>query len=419
MYRPSGRGFSLNKYREAIAKINNFLTDSYDELRDRHVILMGDFNFPKNIVQWKPSELGIIADFTEGDSQQKKAFEFLINMTEEHQLEQVVTLPTRRKNTIDLIFTNRPTTFENQSIRILKPLSDHNMVKFQINNQQNINNQDKHQSKQSQPEIATFNFNKGDPKNFKEALNINWEQVTVTNNTKPVQTLAPRFITRLIGAAKEAKIPLYNQSNAKDYGKKAKYVSQIDSLHRKLDHVHCTTTDRGKINIKIAEINTKIQELHAREHQKKEEKAVKKIHEKPQLFFKYANQTKKTKTKIGPLKLADFYYSGPQQMAQILSDQYKSVFIELKEKYENIIYHKTKVTPLSEIRMTKEMFIEAMKSIDPSSSPGPDGVPAYIYHHFAEELAKPCYDDLATFAKLWNHARRYNPCNHSTNTRKH
>ena len=390
MYRPSGRGFSLNKYREAIAKINNFLTDSYDELRDKHVILMGDFNFPNNIVQWKPSELGTIADFTEGDSQQKKAFEFLLNMTEENQLEQVVTLPTRGKNTIDLIFTNRPTTFENQSIRILKPLSDHNMVKFQINNEHNINNQFKPQSKQSQPEITTFNFNKGDPTNFKEALNnINWEQVTVTNNTKPVQTLAPRFITRIIGAAKAAKIPLYKQSNAKDYGDKAKYVSQIDSLHRKLDNVHCTTTDRKQINIKIEDINTKIQELHAREHQKKEENAVKKIHEKPQEFFKYANQTKRNKTKIGPLKLGEFYYSGPQQMAQILSDQYKSVFIEPKENYENIKYKKTQVTPISEIRMTKEMFIEAMKSIDPSSSPGPDGVPAYIYHHFAEELANP------------------------------
>ena len=35
------------------------------------------------------------------------------------------------------------------------------------------------------------------------------------------------------------------------------------------------------------------------------------------------------------------------------------------------------------------MFVEAMESMKTTSAPGPDGVPAYLYIKYAEELATP------------------------------
>ena len=390
MYRPSGKGFSFSKYSEAISKINDFLTENAAELKDRNVTLLGDFNFPPPIVQWKRSALGVIADFAEGDSIQKSAFEMLLSMTEDHQLDQIVTLPTRGKNTIDLIFTNRPTMFEEQSIRNLHPLSDHNMVKFQLINPTCIHPQETQHTKLPQPEIASYNFSKADHQKMKEQLNsTNWDEITTVTNTKPIQTLANSFITGLIGVAKAAKIPLYSHTKQKENQNTAQYLSQVNDLHRKLAHPHCTITDKEYITKKIAEVNAKIQEAHEKEIKRKEGKAVQKIKANPKAFFKYANQSKKTKTTIGPLKYGDFYYNGSQKMAQILSDQYRSVFVDPKENYDQLTYTRRQLTPLADVVMTKEMFVEAMKNIDPTSAPGPDGVSAYVYHHFAEELAQP------------------------------
>ena len=95
------------------------------------------------------------------------------------------------------------------------------------------------------------------------------------------------------------------------------------------------------------------------------------------------------RTCVGPLKLGDHYYSGPDMMAQILSDQYKSVFSLPKEDYSKFKYTVHQVTPLTDIELHHDMFYNAMKNIKPTSAPGPDGVPAFLYHHFAEELSKP------------------------------
>ena len=69
-----------------------------DELKDTHILLMGDFNFTKNNVEWKDSQHGMITDYSPGSSIQKRAFDQLWELTEEYQLEHVVSQPTRGKN---------------------------------------------------------------------------------------------------------------------------------------------------------------------------------------------------------------------------------------------------------------------------------------------------------------------------------
>ena len=43
---------------------------------------MGDFNFPRRIVDWKESNMGLLADFKEGEEVQKQAFEQLLNLAD-------------------------------------------------------------------------------------------------------------------------------------------------------------------------------------------------------------------------------------------------------------------------------------------------------------------------------------------------
>ena len=60
-----------------------------------------------------------------------------------------------------------------------------------------------------------------------------------------------------------------------------------------------------------------------------------------------------------------------------------------KENYDQINFVRRTLESLSDIVLTKEMFVQAMQSIKASSAPGPDGVPAYLYRKFAEALATP------------------------------
>ena len=63
-----------------------------------------------------------------------------------------------------------------------------------------------------------------------------------------------------------------------------------------------------------------------KQKRREEAKALKEIKANPAIFFKHATSTRHTKVKTGPLKQGQTYESGPKKMADILSQQFKSVF---------------------------------------------------------------------------------------------
>ena len=252
-------------------------------------------------MQWKRSDLGLIPDYTEGEAIQKKAFELLLNLTEEHHLEQIVDQPTRGKNTLDLIFTNKPSLFGECSTRILKPVSDHNMVKFTMENPSNIKINLPKTTGKSRTEIAKFNFAEGDHQKLKDALtSTDW---TGTNQLNPHDTTSKKIINNIIKAAKEANIPQYTDKPERRAERaNNRTLTQINQLHKKMKHQHCTITDRERISANIEVLNKTMQEENEKDLRNKERTAIKKIKEEPKYFYKYANQNRKTRSRIGPLK---------------------------------------------------------------------------------------------------------------------
>ena len=98
------------------------LNESLNRLTDRnskqkHIILTGDFNCPD--IQW---ESGCIR----GGSTQTAIQKQLIDIATDHSLTQVVDLPTRRQNILDLCFTTNPSLVKNVSVT--PGISDHDTV---------------------------------------------------------------------------------------------------------------------------------------------------------------------------------------------------------------------------------------------------------------------------------------------------
>ena len=63
-----------------------------------------------------------------------------------------------------------------------------------------------------------------------------------------------------------------------------------------------------------------------------------------------------------------------------------------------MIFKNTSSPNLKDIDLTNDDFLEAMRSLDPSSAPGPDNIPAFFYKNYAEELVYP-------IMKIWRISR--------------
>ena len=89
-----------------------------------NILLLGDFNLP--IIKW-PS--GKIVGGTNDDQDQAK---LLLDLVEDTFLEQIISEPTRKHNTLDLIFMNNVDLIYSQSI-LKTIISDHSFVEVKTN----------------------------------------------------------------------------------------------------------------------------------------------------------------------------------------------------------------------------------------------------------------------------------------------
>ena len=88
----------------------------------------------------------------------------------------------------------------------------------------------------------------------------------------------------------------------------------------------CQPSKAGSIEDEIDLIHFHIKETFNAEHLRQEKLALTKILENPKFFFSYAKRFAKSKSNVGPLLNNGNLSNDPQEMANILQEQYKSVF---------------------------------------------------------------------------------------------
>ena len=108
----------------------------------------------------------------------------------------------------------------------------------------------------------------------------------------------------------------------------------------------------------------------------------------PKSFYAYINSAKKTRNKIGPLKNSDgAAVTDPRELAQILNNQYVSVFTRSQDDTEETAQD-TEVQ-LEDISITEERVVEAIDKLNEQSASGPDGIPARVIKELKEEIKTP------------------------------
>ena len=230
LYRPSGENFSLQKFKEAIKVVNDYLKYSDIEAETKHVIFMGDFNFPDRIVKWDKTMtgFGLTADYSEGESQEKKAFELLLNLSEDFDLDQIVDKPTHKENTLDLAFTNYPSRFSDCTVQDLGMISDHNLVHFQFEaalKSDQVEIESGTENKECKmDEFSQYDYGGGNVEaTKKEFKKIRWDEILRPEFS---DTLSVKFKEQLAKAMQRAQVPKWRKPR-KDRSLNSKKVEEL------------------------------------------------------------------------------------------------------------------------------------------------------------------------------------------------
>ena len=130
---------------------------------------------------------------------------------------------------------------------------------------------------------------------------------------------------------------------------------------------------------------------HLMEARRKENEAVSKIKTDPKYFYRYARDKSLMQTTIGPLVEDEVMVSEPGKKAQILQNQYMSVYscdgyqVEIISDINSIPGPRS----VESFEVTVDDMESAIDSLSLTSASGPDGVPAVLLKNCKKVLTRP------------------------------
>ena len=355
-----------------------------------NLVICGDFNLPH--YSWKDgSNLpGVFAD-------EKIMLEALKKFSDDFFLHQHICQPTHvAGNTLDLLFTNNPHLLHSYIVlQPLRSISDHYII--EVSTQFKSASLNKHEEEKPEPlsQFDKLNF-------FSE--DIDWDTITLElsridwqsnlADESPDQMLDILMSVILNSSSKH--VPL-KKSTTKSFSKIPRERKLLMRKRRKLqEQLIKTSSEIRKSNIKhkLVNIEISLQKSHEETLSYREKKALNAIKTNSKYFFAYAKKFSQTSKSIGPLLNKNNEYTcSSKEMADILANQYKSVF---STPIEDSIY--SNITPSTNDKLTIQDFsfdeshiVEAINELSNTSSSGPDGIPAILLKKCKESLKKPLF----------------------------
>ena len=386
IYRPPNTKF------ESFDKLLRFLQRNIQNMCNKHhsdLIIMGDFNLPG--LKWHHN------GFSTETNSLTESEELFINFMEANLLTQYITDPTRvtntTSNTLDLFLTNNPNL-----VLHTKPeetnLSDHHLVN--ISTTYNVES-NKAPKRPPIPErtFRRLNLQQADFESINSHLDsISWDDLKALCSPDEFPELLRLTILQVCMLYCKDK-PYHTNMNIHTRNRKTlrrrkrKVKSQINAIVDK----NPNSQKLDKLRAEVHDIECKIKESIGNQSHYKEKKAVEAIRKNPRYFFSYAKQFAKKKSSVGPLLNSDGTLEhNPKTMADILSNQYSSVFSDPSSPQKEAPNIKTKVKEnLSNFEFSSEDIITAINEINENSACGENDIPAIILKKCKTTVAYPIW----------------------------
>ena len=348
LYRPP---WTDDKYVEDLEKV----LQEIDPQRDCNIWLGGDFNLPH--IDWTDEK-------TLPCSTQAKLSDMLLNVSKDFCLSQVVKEPTRKENILDLFLTSDPSLINR--VTTTPPLSseaDHNIVFIDVNTRAMI---------PKRTLSHRFIYNKADWDSIKDVLSQytlpmktvqeQWndlESTLLNLMKKHIPTKLPRPQKHQPWISRDVITFIHKRNRAFKKWKKTNTKEQYDK------YLKLRSECQKKIRSSHRQYTEKIFNLD--DPQEPEKVQVSKR------FWTYVKSRKKDTCSVSPLKSEGVLISDAKGKANILNQQYCSVFSIEDTSTIPSKGHSTKPT-LPDTTVTEEGVLNMLQQLDPHKAAGPDKI---------------------------------------------
>ena len=335
------------------------------KLPSAHVL--GDFNFKD--IDW-PDRLS-----KSGSTLSQSEGQILIDIMNDHGLEQMVHFPTREKNTLDLILTTLPGQF--QDVHSPDKLSDHDIVsgtlKIFI-------------PPIKKPRRKVYLYQKGDYESMRKDT-LEFAKEKYFNGHSATRSVQENFdlLTSFIQDSADKHIP----------SKTSRTVSSIPwitpEIRRKIrrknkTHAKAKKTGSSKLRSKFETLRREIKADVRKQHDLYVNNLVGDVKANPRDFYRYINSQKKDTQGIPPLKRKNGkgVAQSDLEKAEEFNGQFTDVFS--KNEHTQVPLLDRSAPFMNDIAVSKDGVIKLLKGLNPSKALGPDELHPRVLKELATEL---------------------------------
>ena len=366
IYRPPNT--PIQSFSNMIKFLQSYI-DKESNQQHRNILILGDFNLP--YLRWINEPVPPQYQYQDLDSA-----DILLSFMNTNFLSQYVDKPTRQQNILDLVLSNQPNLIKHIEVSETE-LSDHNLVT--VKSTFGVKPPD-HKKPPFQPHTYNnLNFFKAQFDEINHCIgNVNWDELYDLCTAEEFPELVRLTILQICELYTPTKC--YRAKNLSKFKRERRTMNRKKrKLSLRLENKKLNEAVKSRTKKKLVDIMDQIKKSINDEHLKSEKEAINKIKTDPKYFFNYSSQQMNCKSGTGPLLQDGNLHFDDKSMADILQQQFCSVFSDPenpnKEYYDIEAEYEE---PLTEVKITLADMTKALKEIKPNSSSTNDDMPAIL-----------------------------------------
>ena len=357
------------------------------------VIITGDFNFP--FIEWKRSGVGACSwtmkQGTYGTEDEKSQFYKLMEIMDKYHIVQAIEEPTRKENTLDLVFTNAIDIFKQIDVS-QTILSDHDLIEIITDMDWGEGGMDRGcgLGDLDEDDLRRLNFHSEKIPWTTIGLildKFDWEAMFEGRNVEECTHIFLEIIKTICLEI----IPRKNKINRSKIPRERKtLLNRIKMLKRNKHRANCMKKKR-KIEESIIETEKALSKNRKQERYINEKRVINNMKDNPKVLFDYIRKQNDKDIKIGPFKIGEEYIEDTKELCKILVEQYNSQYSRSRntEKISNEEINNIKEGDLIEIVFSEDDIVIAINKLNKNSAAGPDGIPSIFLINTKESIKIP------------------------------
>ena len=357
-YRPPSASInSLEQLNESIYKVK-------ETCKDKIIILGGDFNLPH--IDWESSSVKLGCN-------QSNQHHYLLDIMEEHGLEQMQTSLTRENHNLDLYFTSHPSLVK--ACQTVSGISHHDIIVIDSDIKPKYNRVRRRK---------VYNYKKADWNDVSAKMEKLTTEVCKCSSTEESWKTLKMGINSVLDSSIPSKLTSKNHGYPWISGRLKRKIRKKHKLHQKAKQTNLKS-DWEKYRI----LKRTAQKECRNAHWKYVNESLSNCLEegKNKSFWKYIKSKRNDSVGVSALRKNGQLHQDSKSKADILNDQFKSVFTKQDHLEETPKLNEPRYPKIDDLHISIEGVEKLLHNLDPNKASGPDNIPNKILKLCAKELA--------------------------------